>query len=96
MKPIIPIIRHEPFDDPAYLFELKLDGFRGVADTVNGRMLSKNGNRMKRFERLLNALPPPGVRLGRGSPLTRGSGWSPGEVPLRPGVSPDRQKRPGE
>jgi bifunctional non-homologous end joining protein LigD len=58
MKPIIPIIRHEPFDDPAYLFELKLDGFRGLADTVKGRMLSKNGNRMKRFERLLNALPP--------------------------------------
>ncbi len=58
LQPIIPIIRREPFDDPAYLFELKLDGFRGLADTVNGRMLSKNGNRLKRFERLLEALPP--------------------------------------
>jgi bifunctional non-homologous end joining protein LigD len=58
MRPIIPTIRREPFDDSAYLFELKLDGFRGLADTVQGRMLSKNGNRMRRFERLLDALPP--------------------------------------
>ncbi len=49
MKPIIPIHRKEPFDDPAWLFELKLDGFCGLADTINGRMLSKNGNRMRRF-----------------------------------------------
>src|SRR6266700_632749 len=57
MDPILPVIRHEPFDDPAYLFELKLDGFRGIADTIKGRVLSKNGNRMKRFERLLEGLP---------------------------------------
>jgi hypothetical protein len=38
--PIIPIIRREPFDDPAWLFDLKLDGFRGIADTVERRMLS--------------------------------------------------------
>src|SRR6266567_1467486 len=56
-QPIIPIRRKEPFDDPAYLFELKLDGFRGIADTIKGRVLSKNGNRMKRFERLLEGLP---------------------------------------
>ncbi len=37
---------------------MKLDGFRGLADTVNGRMLSKNGNRLRRFEPLLDALPP--------------------------------------
>jgi hypothetical protein len=58
MQPIIPVVRQEPFDDPTYLFELKLDGFRGIADTVNGRMLSKNGNRLGRFERLLEGLPP--------------------------------------
>jgi hypothetical protein len=58
LKPIIPIRRKEPFDDPAYLFELKLDGLRGIANTVRGRMLSKNGNRMRRFETLLDALPP--------------------------------------
>jgi len=58
MEPIIPIVRKEPFDDPAWLFDLKLDGFRGIADTISGRMLSKNSNRMKRFERLLDGLPP--------------------------------------
>jgi bifunctional non-homologous end joining protein LigD len=36
---------------------LKLDGFRGMADTITGRMLSKNGNRLKRFESLLDTLP---------------------------------------
>ena len=54
MQPIIPIRRKEPFDDPAYLFELKLDDFRGIANTVRGRMLSKNGNRLGRFERRLH------------------------------------------
>ncbi len=58
MKPIIPTIRREPFDDPAWLFDLKLDGFRGLADTINARMLSKNGNPLRRFETLLDALPP--------------------------------------
>ncbi len=58
ISPIIPVLRKDPFDDPAYLFELKLDGFRGLADTVQGRMLSKNGNRLRRFERLLDALVP--------------------------------------
>ncbi len=37
---------------------LKLDGFRGLADTIQGRMLSKNGNRLKRFGPLLDTLPP--------------------------------------
>jgi len=44
MQPIIPIRRKDPFDDPSWLFELKLDGFRGIADTIQGRMLSKNLN----------------------------------------------------
>ncbi len=57
MDPIIPIVRKEPFDDPAWLFELKYDGFRGIADTIRGRMLSKNKNRLRRFERLLETLP---------------------------------------
>jgi bifunctional non-homologous end joining protein LigD len=57
IHPIIPISRPEPFDDPGYLFELKYDGFRALADTVNGRIVSKNRNRMKRFESLLEALP---------------------------------------
>jgi bifunctional non-homologous end joining protein LigD len=58
MQPIIPIRRKEPFDGDGWLFELKLDGFRGLADTVRGRMLSKNLNPLKRFRHLLDALPP--------------------------------------
>jgi hypothetical protein len=42
---------------PAWLFELRYDGFRGIADTIHGRMLSKNGNRLRRFDRLLDNLP---------------------------------------
>ena len=58
ITPIIPISRpNPPFDDPAYLYELKYDGFRGLADTLNGRILSKNKNRMKRFEGILENLP---------------------------------------
>jgi len=34
MQPIIAIIRKEPFDGDGWLFDLKLDGFRGLADTV--------------------------------------------------------------
>jgi hypothetical protein len=30
----IPIVRKERFDDPAWLFELKYDGFRGITDTI--------------------------------------------------------------
>src|SRR6266536_970777 len=58
ISPIIPVLRKDPFDDPAYLFELKLDDFRGLADSIQGRMLSKNGNPLRRFEGLLDALPP--------------------------------------
>jgi bifunctional non-homologous end joining protein LigD len=57
MDPIIPIIRNEPFNHPEWTFELKHDGFRGVADTINGQMLSKNRNTMKRFTALLDGLP---------------------------------------
>ena len=50
--PIIPIRRSDAFDDGAFVYELKYDGFRALADTLNGRrLLSKNTNRMRRFER---------------------------------------------
>ena len=55
MDPIIPEARKEPFDDPEWPFELKLDGFRGIA--ADGRMLSKNGNRLARFDHLVVGLP---------------------------------------
>src|ERR1700726_4290589 len=57
LAPIIPIRRPDAFGDPAYCFELKYDGFRALCDTVNGRILSKNTNRMERFESLLEKLP---------------------------------------
>lgn len=41
-----------------WLYELKLDGFRGVLTLENGRasFTSKNGNRMPRFQELADAL----------------------------------------
>jgi bifunctional non-homologous end joining protein LigD len=57
IAPIIPTVRREPFDGPEWTFELKFDGFRAIADTVNGRILSKRGNRMHRFDALLQWLP---------------------------------------
>jgi hypothetical protein len=57
ISPIIPTARREAFDEPEWTFELKFDGFHAIADTVNGRMLSKRGNRMHRFETLLESLP---------------------------------------
>jgi hypothetical protein len=49
MRPIIPVRRQDAFDDPAYVFELKLDGFRALADTREGRMLSTHKSRMKGY-----------------------------------------------
>ena len=49
--------RPEPFDHPDWLFEAKFDGFRAAADTVRGQLISRNGNRMKRFEKMLDLLP---------------------------------------
>src|SRR5579864_79722 len=60
IAPIIPTARREAFDGPEWTFELKFDGFRAIADTVHGRILSKRGNRMHRFEALLGSLPADG------------------------------------
>jgi len=38
-------------------FELKFDGFRGLADTVHGHMVSKNGNRLSGYDGLVSTLP---------------------------------------
>jgi ATP-dependent DNA ligase len=57
MNPLIPVVRKEPFDHPGWAFELKLDGFRCIADTLDARLLSKHQNRMKRFDPLLETLP---------------------------------------
>ena len=58
LLPLInPVRRLEPFDHPDWLFEAKSDGFRAAADTVRGRLILRNGNRLKRFEKVLDLLP---------------------------------------
>lgn len=54
---INPVVREDPFDHPEWVFEPKFDGFRAVADTVRGRMISRNSRPMPRFERVLDLLP---------------------------------------
>jgi bifunctional non-homologous end joining protein LigD len=51
VQPIAPIRRPEPFDDPAWVFDLKYDGFRGMCYLEQGRcrLISRNGNLMSRF-----------------------------------------------
>lgn len=47
---INPVERAEPFDHADWLFEVKFDGFRAAADVARGRLISRDGNRMQRFE----------------------------------------------
>ena len=49
--------RLAPFGDPAWLFEVKADGFRGLLYIVegSGRLVSRNRREMKRFSRLARA-----------------------------------------
>ena len=44
VAPIIPTRRKEPFDDPAWLFDYKYDGFRAVCyvQQGRGRLVSRN------------------------------------------------------
>ena len=66
---IVPVLRDEPFDDPAYLFEPKYDGFRGLF-YLSGRechLRSKRSIFLKQFDELCSRLdagpsmpsPPP-------------------------------------
>jgi bifunctional non-homologous end joining protein LigD len=57
LAPIIPVLRREAFDNPAFMCELKYDGFRAIADTITPRILSKKMNKMSRFDWLLSDLP---------------------------------------
>jgi ATP-dependent DNA ligase len=47
---INPVSRATPFDNSDWIFELKFDGFRAATDTVRGRLISRNGHWLKRFE----------------------------------------------
>jgi bifunctional non-homologous end joining protein LigD len=54
IQPIVPVLRGVPFDDPAWVFEPKYDGFRGLL-YVGPRhcwFRSKRGNTMTRFQEL--------------------------------------------
>jgi bifunctional non-homologous end joining protein LigD len=59
VAPIIPVLRSHPFNDPAWLFEPKYDGFRGLVYLAAGTCLirSKKGTTFKRFASLCEALP---------------------------------------
>jgi bifunctional non-homologous end joining protein LigD len=54
VEPILLTRGGDPFDDPAWLFEPKYDGYRGLLYvTRNGcHFRSKRGNVLKRFEEL--------------------------------------------
>src|SRR3954468_13153476 len=54
VRPIAPVLRRDPFNRPAWLFEPKYDGFRGMLYLTRTRcaFYSKRGNRMKRFAEL--------------------------------------------
>jgi hypothetical protein len=54
---INPVERAEPFDRADWVFEAKFDGFRAAADTARGRLISRIGSRMQRFEAVLDLLP---------------------------------------
>jgi bifunctional non-homologous end joining protein LigD len=50
--------RAEPFDDPAWIFEAKLDGYRAVAYLEDGgcRLVSQHGNQFRAFKTLATAM----------------------------------------
>lgn len=51
LQPLPLTRRPQPFSDPAYLYEIKYDGFRALAyaDPSGVRLISRNGNRFSSF-----------------------------------------------
>jgi hypothetical protein len=51
IEPIVPTARPQPFNDPAWLFEPKYDGFRGMLYVTRQSctLYSQRGNAMTRF-----------------------------------------------
>ena len=64
-------MRPQPFNDPAWLFEPKYDGFRGMLYVTRQSctLYSKRGNRMTRFQELAEQLR---AELGRGEVILDG------------------------
>jgi bifunctional non-homologous end joining protein LigD len=58
VEPIVPVARQHAFNDSAWLFEPKYDGFRGVLYLARQRcsLYSKRRNRMNRFQTLADQL----------------------------------------
>jgi bifunctional non-homologous end joining protein LigD len=58
ITPLTLTLKREPFDHPEWLFELKHDGFRGVAYVIGKscELVSRNGNAFKRFDPLRRSL----------------------------------------
>ena len=58
VQPIVPTARPVPFNDPAWLFEPKYDGFRGLLYRTRDSctLYSKRGNAMTRFRALAEQL----------------------------------------
>jgi bifunctional non-homologous end joining protein LigD len=55
VEPVIPVLRGVPFDDPAWIFEPKYDGFRGllyITPSSSTFFYSKRGLVLKRFDDL--------------------------------------------
>ena len=54
VQPILRTPRRDPFDDPAWLFEPKYDGYRGLlyVARIGCWFRSKRGNVLKRFQEL--------------------------------------------
>ena len=51
IPPIVPTLKQDPFNHPAWLFEPKYDGFRGMLHLTRSgcNLYSKRGNLMTRF-----------------------------------------------
>lgn len=51
LRPLRPVRRQEPFDDPDWVFELKYDGFRGLAyvGVAEPRLVSRNRHHFVEF-----------------------------------------------
>ena len=54
LRPIRLSRRLEPFDSELFLFELKIDGYRGLAQIENGecQLVSRNANVFRGFKDL--------------------------------------------
>jgi bifunctional non-homologous end joining protein LigD len=65
VEPIVPMLHEHSFDDPAYFFEPKFDGFRGLLylGGLEARFRSKRGNVLGRFDELAHW-----IRQGLGRP----------------------------